>query len=325
MLLSVIIPFYHVENYIAECLEAVAQLPARDCEIILVDDCGTDASADIAAAYGDQCANMRIVRREKNGGLSAARNTGLAQASGEYIWFVDSDDVPVSDALYMMARQAKEMELDVAKGRFVYLDDLTGGQTPGPAIPATDAMTGGELFASQCRADVYEPMVWQCLYRRTYIEETGLTMAEGLHFEDELFQAPALIAAPRAAAFEHVILRYRQRPGSIMGSFYKSSAWCGNYLEVCRRLDALAKTLPAGEAKAALMRRVGQIALSVVKNIPAYRLPPRVAAEALTFAKENKRELTDYAIQSGDRLVAAQGRLMRLSVTLFMKLYARRG
>lgn len=325
MLLSVIIPFYHVERYIAKCLEAAAQLPARDCEIILVDDCGTDGCAAIAAQYCAQHPNMRLVRRERNGGLSAARNTGLAHAAGEYIWFVDSDDEPLPTALFMMARQAKELELDVAKGRFVYFDDETGEQTPGPAIPATDVMTGGELFASQCRADMYEPMVWQCLYRRKYIEEIGLTMAEGLHFEDELYQAPALISAKRAAAFEHVILRYRQRAGSIMGSFAKSSKWCANYLEVCRRLNALAGTLEAGEARAALARRIGQIALSVCKNIPAYKLPPDIAKEAANFAIRNKHELSGYAIKSGDRLVAAQGRLMRFSVKLFIRLYARRG
>ena len=325
MLLSVIIPFYHVERYIARCLEAAAQLPARECEIILVDDCGEDASADIAADFCARYANMRVVRRAQNGGLSAARNTGLAQASGEYIWFVDSDDEPLPNALYMMARQAKEMALDVAKGRFVFFDDETGTQTPGPAIPATDVMPGGALFASQCRADLYEPMVWQCLYRRVYLEQIGLTMAEGLLFEDELFQAPALIHAPRAAAFAHEILRYRQRAGSIMGSFAKNSRWCDSYLQVCRRLDALAKTLEPGEARAALARRVGQIALSVCKNIPAYRLPPAVAREAVAFAARHKRELSGYALRSGDRLVVAQGRMMRLSVRLFIALYARRG
>ena len=323
MLLSVVIPFYRVEQYIGDCLALAAQLPERDCEILLVDDCGGDGSAAIAKDFCARHANMRVIRREKNGGLSAARNTGLEIACGEYVYFLDSDDLPRPQALWQLVLAAKEQALDVAKARFVYFDDETGKETPGPAIERTDVMSGGALFASQCRSGVYEPMVWQCVYRRAFLEENDLTMAEGLLFEDELFQAPALLCAPRAAAFETDILRYRQRAGSIMGSFAKSSRWCASYLTVCRRLSALAKTLPAGEARAALRKRVGQIALSVVKNIPAYHLPETVASEAMAFAREHRRELSGYALESGDAPVAAQGLLLRLSPKAFMKLYTR--
>lgn len=321
MLLSVVIPFYQVEKYIGDCLTLAAQLPPEDCEILLVDDCGSDGSAAVAADFCARCANMRVLRREKNGGLSAARNTGLFAARGEYVYFLDSDDLPRPQALMQFVRAAKKLRLDVGKARFSYYDDETGEETPGPAIPPTDVLPGGELFAGQCRAGLYEPMVWQCVYRRAFLAENDLTMAEGLLFEDELFQAPALLFAQRAAAFETDILRYRQREGSIMGSFARSSRWCASYLEVCSRLSALAGTLPAGRAKAALRRRVGQIALSVLKNIPAYGLPDAVAREALAFAGAHRRELSGYALRSGDALVTAQGALMRLSPGAFLKAY----
>ena len=322
MLLSVVIPFYQVEAYIGDCLTRAAQLPAQDCEILLVDDCGRDGSAAIAADFCARCANMRVVRREKNGGLSAARNTGLAQAAGEYVYFLDSDDLPEPQALWRLACAAKAQRLDVAKARFAYLDDATGRETPGPAIPETGVTDGGALFAAQCRAALYEPMVWQCVYRRAFLAENGLTMAEGLLFEDELFQAPALLRARRAAAFSLCILRYRRRAGSIMGSFAASSRWCPCYLEVCRRLSALAQGLERGDAARALRRRVGQIALSTAKNIPAYRLPPQVAAQAEAFVRAHRAELSGYALSSGDALVAAQGLLLRVSVALFMRMYA---
>ena len=324
MLLSVVVPFYHVEKYIGECLAQLALLPQEECEILLVDDCGTDGCAGIATQFCRERKNARVIRRDKNGGLSAARNTGLDCAAGEYVYFLDSDDIPEPHALMELVRRAGEMALDIAKARFLYYDDETGKETRGPRIPETDVMAGGRLFAAQCRANVYEPMVWQCVYRRAFLEENGLRMAEGLHFEDELFQAPALLKAQRAAAFEMEILRYRQRAGSIMGSFAKSSRWCANYLEVCRRLHALCKSSPKGAARSALERRVGQIALSIVKNIPAYRLPPEIAAQALSFARKNLREITGYALQSGDCFVAAQGWLMRISLTVFMKLYGRK-
>ena len=195
--------------------------------------------------------------------------------------------------------------------------------TPDAVGPGTAARLSVTRHLKACRAGLYEPMVWQCVYRRAFLTENGLAMAEGLLFEDELFQAPALLRAQRAAAFEMDILCYRQRAGSIMGSFARSSCWCASYLEVCRRLSALADTLPAGEAKAALQKRVGQIALSVVKNIPAYHLPEAVAGEAMAFAGAHREELSGYALRSGDALVAAQGLLLRMSPGVFIKLYTR--
>lgn len=324
MLLSVVIPFYHVEKYIGACLDGAAQLPADECEILLVDDCGQDGSAAIAQAYAQGHANFRILRRAQNGGLSAARNTGLAEAAGEYVYFLDSDDIPEPGMLMELARTAKAQRLDVAKARFVFFDDETGRETPGPAISATGVTTGCALFAAQCREDVYEPMVWQCVYRRAFLEEHALVMAEGLLFEDELFQAPALMKAQRAAAFETVILRYRQREGSIMASFARSSRWCQSYLKVCRRLDELAGMVSNAPARRALRRRVGQIALSTAKNIAAYRLPADVAREAKAFANEHRGELSGYALRSGDALVTAQGALMRLSLGAFLTLYRHR-
>ena len=324
MLLSVIIPFYHVEAYIGACLARASELPAQECELLLVDDCGTDGSAALAQAFAREHANARVIRRAQNGGLSAARNTGLTEARGEYVYFLDSDDLPEPQALYAMVCRARDAQLDVVKGRFVAFDDGTGEETPGPALAATDVIGGPALFSRQCRENVYEPMVWQCAYRRAFLEAHSLTMAEGLLFEDELFQAPALLCAARAQAVTDTILRYRQRAGSIMKSFSKNARWCESYLEICRRLRALADSRDADAASRALCRRVGQIALSVAKNIPAYALPPDVAAEAMAFVLAHRRELAGYALRSRDVPVALQGALLALSPRAFVALYSRR-
>lgn len=323
MLLSVIVPFYNVEAYIEECLAALCALDAQACEVLLVDDCGSDGSRAVAQAFADSMENFRLIERARNGGLSAARNTGLDAAQGEYVYFLDSDDIPDAQALMALTKRAQFLALDVAKGKYLLYDDETGTITPGVTTSQTAVSDGGTLFAAQCRAGVYEPMVWQCVYRRAFLQEHGLRMAEGLLYEDELFQAPALLAAQRAAAYNDVLLRYRQREGSIMKSFARSSRWCASYLEVCRRLSALGTALPEGEAKAALAKRVGQIALSVVKNVAGYRLPKDVAGEVMRFAAEHRSELSGYALASGDALVAAQGALMRLSPKVFLKVYGR--
>jgi glycosyltransferase involved in cell wall biosynthesis len=90
---SFIVPFYNVELYLAECIESIANQSLRDIEIILVDDCGSDGSRQIAQDYAKKDNRIQIVTHQVNKGQGAGRNTGLAIAKGEYIWFVDSDDM----------------------------------------------------------------------------------------------------------------------------------------------------------------------------------------------------------------------------------------
>lgn len=322
MLLSIIVPFYGVERYIADCLTRLAVLPADSVEILLIDDRGQDQSRAIADAFADRYPAMRVLTRAKNGGLSAARNTGLDAAKGELVFFLDSDDLPVADNLLPLAERMQREQLDVLKARFESFDDETGQALPAPQPLSTDATTGDALFAAQCRADVYEPMVWQCLYRRSYLLAQGLRMPEGLLFEDELFQTPALLRCHRAAMSDLLLVRYRQRRGSIMRSFAKDAAWCDSYFAICERLDALADSLAPTEGQRMLRRRIGQIALSVAKNIPAYGLAGDVRAQALSFLNLHYASLGEYALKSGDKSVRRQGMLLLFSRRLFLKLYA---
>ncbi len=323
MLLSVIVPFYGVERYMKSCLEALTSLPEDGVEILLVDDCGPDRSRAIADEFAARYPFMRVLARSENGGLSAARNTGLDAARGDFVFFLDSDDVPVAQNLLPLCERMQRERLDVLKARFEAFDDETGAVVPGPTPPETDVLTGDALFAAQCRADVYEPMVWQCLYRRAYLIERGLRMADGLLFEDELFQTPALLQCARAAMSALTLVRYRQRPGSIMKSFTKSAAWCDSYFTICERLDALAEGLPPSDGQRMLRRRIGQIALSVAKNIPAYGLTGEVKAKAISFLNLHYATLGEYALKSGDKQVRRQGMLLLFSRRLFLRLYTR--
>lgn len=323
MLLSVIVPFYGVERYIESCLTPLTRLPPNDVEVLLVDDCGPDRSRAIADGFAARYPFMRVIARSENGGLSAARNTGLDAAQGDFVFFLDSDDVPVAQSLPPLLERMQRERLDVLKARFEPFDDETGAVLPGPTPPETQAQTGDALFAGQCRADVYEPMVWQCLYRRAYLVERGLRMADGLLFEDELFQTPALLQCARAAMSALTLVRYRQRPGSIMKSFTKSAAWCDAYFTICERLDVLADSLPPTDGQRMLRRRIGQIALSVAKNIPAYGLEGDVKAQAISFLNLHYATLGEYALKSGDKQVRRQGMLLLFSRRLFLRLYTR--
>ena len=320
MRLTLIIPFYGVEAYIGQCLEPLGQLPAEKCEILLVDDCGTDGSAGIAAEFCQKHKNARIIRRSVNGGLSAARNSGLKEAAGNYIFFLDSDDVPIPENILALAELAAAQKLDVIKGAFSYYQEETGKETDGPAIEQRNLCPGTRLFMEQSRQGTYEPMVWQCLYRRSFLEQHRLQMAEGLLFEDELFTTPALFLAERTACVPKKLLLYRQREGSIMSGFRKGTRWCESYLQVCRGLSAFNEAHPS-EASALLNDRISRIALSFGKNIAAYGLEGQVRQEALAFIREHRAEIRELTRRSSSPVLRLQALLFNCSPETFIRIY----
>ena len=110
---SIIIPVYNVEQYLAQCLDSVINQTYKNIEIICVNDCSLDNSFKILDEYSKNDKRIKIINRENNGGLSAARNTGLDNASGKYIYFLDSDDWIDLDYIEKMLNAAIKNEVEV--------------------------------------------------------------------------------------------------------------------------------------------------------------------------------------------------------------------
>ena len=96
---SIIIAMYNVERYIKICINSILNQTFQDFEVIVVDDCSTDNSYKICTELYGNNKKIRLLRHEKNQGPSAARNLGMENARGEYIWFIDSDDAIIPNAL----------------------------------------------------------------------------------------------------------------------------------------------------------------------------------------------------------------------------------
>ena len=92
MKLSVIVPMYNSEKYIERCINSIINQEMKDIEIILINDGSVDKTKNIVGKYVNKHKNIKLINKEKNEGLSAARNTGIKNATGEYIVFIDSDD-----------------------------------------------------------------------------------------------------------------------------------------------------------------------------------------------------------------------------------------
>lgn len=99
-LISVIVPLYNYENYIGWCIQSIVAQPYPNLEIIVVDDCSTDNSFDIASEFSQQYSNVQLMRLNENSGYSKAKNEGIIASKGEYITCLDADDMFTDDSIY---------------------------------------------------------------------------------------------------------------------------------------------------------------------------------------------------------------------------------
>ncbi len=180
MLLSVVIPVYNALPYLRKCVESVCAAPVEDMEIICVDDGSTDGSSSLLDELAAEEPRVRVVHRA-NGGVSAARNTGLAEARGEYVSFVDADDTLEADCLPQLLVTARQHPL---------ADCIIGGfRVSGGAAVQNCPVCRAAVVADAAVEDLQLTLrVWGRLYRADIIRSHSVSFAEDVHFgEDTLF------------------------------------------------------------------------------------------------------------------------------------------
>lgn len=211
MKLSIIIPAYNAEAYLPQCLDSILAQEHQGCEVIVVDDGSTDGTAALLEHFHD----VKVVHQE-NRGMSTARNRGLDEARGEYILFVDSDDLLTDDALTTLA--AKLSGEDIISFNAKKLHDATGEQTYHPTIREPET-TDGWSYYNRHRlepTDIHFVCIWQRAYRRQFLMDNNLRFADGLRrAEDDLFTTQAMLHAKSVKAIADCLYIYRVRQGSI--------------------------------------------------------------------------------------------------------------
>lgn len=215
--LSIIIPVYNVEQWISCCLESCLRQDRlqTDYEIIIVNDGTKDRSIDIVQEYMNKYKNIHIIHQE-NKGLSGARNTGLQNANGKYVWFVDSDDFVESNCLDDLLSFAEKESLDVlCFGLNLFYEN---GQIGSYTIQFEKEKFPykGTDFISQVKMP---PAAWVAIYRKEFLINNQLYFLEGVLHEDMEFTPKAYCLAKRIAFVNQAVYYYRQRSGSIMKSF----------------------------------------------------------------------------------------------------------
>src|SRR5215203_2383114 len=208
--LSVVVPIYNVERYLTDCLESLAQQTFPDLEVILVDDGATDSSAAIAAAFAERDDRFQLVR-QANGGLGNARNTGADRATGDYIAFVDSDDVVVRNAYELLVGSLEETGSDFASGNYHRLTS-TGTRQAGMVTSAFTA-TRLRTHVTKHAALLNDRTAWNKVFRRSFYVDNGFRWPEGVLYEDIPVTLPAHVLAGSVDVLRQPIYLWRARVG----------------------------------------------------------------------------------------------------------------
>lgn len=222
MLLSLILPVYNVEAYLGKCIESCLcqDLPKTEYEIIVVIDGSSDHSIDVAQHYHASHDNVKIVTRE-NGGLSAARNTGLKVAVGDYVWFIDSDDYITENVLGDILDVLRKNQLET-----LWLDWEEVDEEENTILPfaphyyrSSNRVMNGKDFMSNVLSNFL--FTWSFVFQRSFLIENDLLFTEGMYYEDTDFAFRCLPLVSRIKKYDKICYNYLRRNGSICHSLNK--------------------------------------------------------------------------------------------------------
>lgn len=217
MKLSVIIPVYKVEAYLDKCVESVLAQGIEQCEVILVDDCSPDKCGEKCDAWAEKDRRIRVIHRAKNGGLSAARNSGVKEARGKYITFVDSDDYIAADTY---AKNIELLENNPEAKVVEYPVMVNYGSKNGYKLGFEErVMTAEQWIEAEGYTHSY---AWNKIYHRELFEG-GREFPENRLMED-LLTVPYLIEGKSVITSAYGLYYYCSREGTISRTVNKRLA-----------------------------------------------------------------------------------------------------
>ena len=223
-LISVIVPIYNVEKYLARCVDSIVNQTYKNLEIILVDDGSPDRCPQMCDDYAEKDSRIKVVHK-KNGGLSDARNAGMAVATGEYISFIDSDDYVSDDFFECLLDVMNKENSDIAECSVVkfYEDNRFDEFSDDLSVKTYDTQ---DAMSALIAENQFHQHVWNKLYKTELVKD--IPYAVGKLNEDEFWTYQVFGRANKVSKLNKTMYYYFQRNSSIMGVGYN-----------IRRLDAL--------------------------------------------------------------------------------------
>lgn len=202
--LSVIIPAYNGERFLAETLDCVLNQTLKNVQIVIVNDGSTDSTADIIADYAKKHSNILPIT-QPNSGVSAARNNGIRNASGEYLLFLDTDDVFTPDSFELMCDKLDKTGADIAICRVLRFG--YGGEEFNPIV---DEFTKEDSIGCYDKRLLWNFLVSNKCYRTKWLKDTGVEFPALRYSEDGAFFMQAVYHFPKITGVYGAVFRYRR-------------------------------------------------------------------------------------------------------------------
>lgn len=251
--ISVIVPIYNVEAYIEKCLTSIKIQTFKDFECICIDDRGDDNSIALAQKIADSDSRFKIIAHEKNRGLSAARNTGIDNAKGEYIVCVDSDDWIDDVLLENVINVFEKYDVDSVwyNARKIIEKNNTFSTIFNSKIFESEE---GFLEITPKNINNFPDFAWNKAYKKESLDRYNLRYCEGIFFEDSEFYIKAFTNFSKVFYIRKPMYNYRQRENSIISSKEKRNVKNEHlFLTIEKNYDYLIETGKFQEWKEVLL------------------------------------------------------------------------
>ncbi len=309
MLISIVVPVYKVEPYLRTCIDSILAQQLETFELILVDDGSPDRCGEICEEYAAIDPRIRVIHR-KNGGLSAARNTGIDAARGDYLSFIDSDDYILPgylSSLYALLQSAEGCKVSQVNHYVV----RGGRHLPNAPIAEDAVFLRRDAFEAVLYHDRVDVSAWGKLFHRSVFDD--LRFPEGRTFEDTYLFGEILQKTPCLVYGGQPQYCYVQRADSIVNRSFSERNL--QFIEAVERLAAFA-IQEDPELEAACVRRRVHARLSVLRYMKRCPAEYRSVRDALRQeALENaSRVLLSPRTPRRDRIAL---RLLRMGYTPF--------
>lgn len=216
--LSFILPCYNVERYIADCLNSIyaQDLSEDEFEVICVNDCSTDGTREVIVPYAEQHSNLTIIDHKENLTAGGARNTGIKAAQGEYIWFVDPDDMVKSEMVSEVYEVAHEAQLDILMFNFDAVYENGEFMTSVKLFIDSEVMSGQDFTMSYFPGQFSKLcIIWRCVFRTRFLKENNLSFPQMRKAQDVVFLWSATLIALRVQSIGELAYNYRGNPYSV--------------------------------------------------------------------------------------------------------------
>lgn len=219
---SIIVPVYNTAPYLRECFDSIFKQTQKEIEVIAINDGSTDDSLRILEELQREYPAL-IIFSQHNQGQGAARNKGMELASGEYIYFLDSDDCMVDTAMETCYCCAKKNRLDMVMfdaETFGELDMGKGTYDRRQIIKEQGNVMSGEEYARKYWLTAYQPVVWLTYISARFLKENHLQFLPGVYYEDNEFHCKSIPLAARIMYLPQALCRRRYRKGSVTTSAF---------------------------------------------------------------------------------------------------------